>query len=48
MKTNFYLKLNGFSIDEIDNMIPWEREVYTLLVDDYMKEKEKASKMETP
>ena len=29
-----------YSLGEIDNMIPWEREVYVSLLIDYLKEEE--------
>lgn len=28
IEMNFYLKLNKFSMEEIDNLDPWMREVY--------------------
>jgi hypothetical protein len=31
-----------YSLTELDNMIPWEREVYLALLLEYLKEKEAA------
>jgi hypothetical protein len=29
-----------YSLTELDNMIPWEREIYITLLKDYIKEEE--------
>lgn len=44
-KLNFYLKdKHGWSFDELDNMIPWEREIYaTLLYQRLQKDKQAQS-----
>jgi len=40
-QTNFSLmQHHKYSLGEIDNMIPWEREVYVSLLIDYLKEEE--------
>jgi len=36
------MKVNGFDLNEIDNMIPWEREMYIILLDKHLEEKAKA------
>lgn len=36
------MKMNGFSLEELDNMQPWEREVYTNLMIAHLQEQEKA------
>lgn len=38
-KMNHSLKKHGFSIDEIDNMLPYEREAYILMIESELKEK---------
>ena len=39
MQTNFImLKDHNFSLTEIENMIPWERQIYIGLVINYVKE----------
>jgi len=38
-KTNFaLLQHHKYSLTELDNMIPWEREVYISLLSQYIKE----------
>ena len=38
-KTNFaLLQHHKYSLTELDNMIPWEREVYISLLSKYIKE----------
>lgn len=38
-KTNFILmQVHKYSLSELDNMIPWERDVYVSLLVNYMKE----------
>ena len=32
------------SLTEIENMIPWEREVYTILLEQHLKEEEERAK----
>tara|TARA_B100000131_G_scaffold96599_1_gene93689 strand:+ start:7362 stop:7505 length:144 start_codon:yes stop_codon:yes gene_type:complete len=29
---------HGYSLTELDNMVPWEREIYVTLLLDYIKE----------
>ena len=29
---------HGYSLSELDNMMPWEREIYVTLLGDYIKE----------
>jgi len=31
---------HNYSLDEIDNMIPWEKEIYIAMLVDYIKELE--------
>jgi hypothetical protein len=40
-ETNFTLMQNhNYSLSDLENMMPWEREVYVALLVNYMKEKE--------
>jgi len=42
-QTNFSLmQHHKYSLSEIDEMIPWEREVYLSLLVDYLKQEEQA------
>ena len=42
-QTNFSLmQHHKYSLSEIDEMIPWEREVYLSLLIDYLKQEEQA------
>jgi len=42
-QTNFsLLQHHKYSLSEIDEMIPWEREVYLSLLIDYLKQEEQA------
>ena len=44
-KTNFTLMENhNYSLSDLENMIPWEREVYVALLMNYLKEKEQQMK----
>ena len=44
-KTNFALmQYHKYSLTEIENMIPWEREVYTILLEQHLKEEEEKAK----
>jgi len=44
-QTNFSLmQHHKYSLSEIDEMIPWEREVYLSLLIDYLKQEEQARK----
>lgn len=39
---------HGYSLTELDNMMPWEREIYlTLLQEHIKKEEEEAKKMQS-
>ena len=41
MRVNFALmQHHKYSLTELDNMIPWEREIYITLLKDYIKEEE--------
>lgn len=41
-KTNHELSMEyGYSLSELDNMIPFEREVYIMLINEKLEEKEK-------
>ena len=40
-ETNFTLmEHHNYSLSDLENMIPWEREVYVTLLINYLKEKE--------
>lgn len=40
-KMNLSLKKHGFAVDELDGMLPYEREVYVLMIENELKEKQK-------
>jgi hypothetical protein len=50
MQTNFALiKFHNYTLEDLENMVPWEREVYIILVENWIKEqndqaREQASK----
>ena len=45
MRTNFgLLQHHKWGLSEIENMIPWEREVYVQLLITYLKEEEERNK----
>lgn len=47
MRTNFGLmQHHKYSLTEIENMIPWEREVYLTLLQNWMKEENERIKQE--
>ena len=47
MHTNFGLmQHHKYSMTELDNMIPWEREVYVKLLIEHLKEEEKRVRAE--
>jgi len=35
-----------YSLTDLENMMPWERDIYVGLLEEYMKEKEKEQKKE--
>jgi hypothetical protein len=39
LEMNFYLKLNKYSMDEIDNLEPWMREIYINMCIRHQKER---------
>lgn len=41
IEMNFFLKLNKYSMDEIDNMVPWMREVYINMCTKYQEDRKK-------
>ena len=44
-KLNFALmQYHKYSLTEIENLIPWEREVYTILLEQHLKEEEEKAK----
>ncbi len=46
--TNFQMKIHhNFSLYDIDNMLPWEREVYIELLIKHVKDEEERIKRET-
>ena len=45
MQTNFALmQHHKYSLTELDNMVPWEREVYVKLLVKFLEEEEKRQK----
>jgi hypothetical protein len=45
MRTNFGLvQHHKYSLTEIENLIPWEREIYLTLLQQYVEEEEKRQK----
>ena len=38
------MKMNGFLIEELENMIPWERESYLNLLDQHLTNQEEQLK----
>lgn len=41
------MQIHNYSLDELDNMMPWEREIYlTLLIQHIKEEKEKAEQQQ--
>ena len=46
-QTNFTLmQVHGYSLSELNEMIPWEREVYTALLLNHLKEQERRMKQQ--
>ncbi|NBW53612.1 MAG: hypothetical protein EBR39_06815 [Betaproteobacteria bacterium] len=46
-KTNFALiKHHNFNVTELENMLPWERETYVLLVIQYLKQEQERQQLE--
>ncbi len=44
-KTNFAMMQNhGYSLTELDNMLPWEREIYVALLIEHIKEENERNK----
>lgn len=37
---NFLMKMHGFTLFELDDMIPWEREVFINLLDEHLKKQQ--------
>jgi len=37
---------HGYSLTELDNMVPWEREIYTSLLQQHIKEENDRRKAE--
>ena len=45
MSTNFSLmQHHKYSLSELENMMPWEREIYVDMLMNYLKEEEKKAK----
>ncbi len=39
MQSNFALmKFHKYTLEDLENMLPWEREVYIILVENWVKE----------
>jgi hypothetical protein len=39
------MQYHKYSLTEIENMMPWEREIYLTLLENHIKEEEKASRV---
>ena len=37
---------HNYSLTELDNMLPWEREIYTTLLEEHIKEENERIKQE--
>jgi len=37
---------HGYSLTELDNMVPWEREIYTTLLQEHIKEENERLKQQ--
>jgi len=37
---------HGYSLTELDNMMPWEREIYVALLEEYIKEENERIKQQ--
>ena len=37
---------HGYSLTELDNMVPWEREIYVSLLQEYIKEENERIKLQ--
>ena len=47
MHTNFaMIQHHGWRLEELESMLPWEREVYVQLLMKYLKEEEERQKQE--
>ncbi len=47
MQTNFSLmQHHKYSLTELDNMMPWEREIYVGMLVEYLKEEERRQKQQ--
>ena len=47
MHTNFaMMQYHNYSLIELENMIPWEREVYVLLLSQFLEEEKKRQEQE--
>ena len=47
MQTNFSLmQHHKYSLSELEDMMPWEREVYVVMLVDYLKEEERKAREE--
>ena len=45
LKTNFaMMQHHNYSLSDIENMIPWERDVYVAMLIDYIKEENERRK----
>ena len=46
-KTNFaMMQHHGYSLTELDNMVPWEREIYVALLKNYIEEENERLKQQ--
>ena len=47
MQTNFSLvQHHKYSLTELENMMPWEREVYVIILVEHLKEEERKAREE--
>lgn len=45
LRTNFQLmQSHKYSLQDLENMLPWEREIYVALLIDYIKQQEEQRK----
>ena len=40
------MQVHNYSLTEIENLIPWELDIYTILLQDYLKEEKRRNEEE--
>tara|TARA_B000000441_G_C21691358_1_gene319810 strand:+ start:707 stop:874 length:168 start_codon:yes stop_codon:yes gene_type:complete len=46
-KTNFQLmQHHGYRLEELESMMPWEREIYSTLIEEWVKEENERIRLE--